>query len=206
VPVRSDLGDRSVTFDRALRTILRLDPDVILIGEVRDAVSAKVALEAALTGHLVLTTIHAPSALGVFTRFIEMGGPPYLVSEAMTLSISQRLVKRLHTCRALVAPTDGQRMALAELGYRTPELVAEPVGCPGCANKGYRGRVAVAELVAPSTAIRSAVALRKPLEEIEALALADQSYVPMSADGQRLLDAGDVSVTEIVKASATAEL
>jgi type IV pilus assembly protein PilB len=206
VPVRSDLGERSVTFDRALRTILRLDPDVILIGEVRDAVSAKVALEAALTGHLVLTTIHAPSALGVFTRFIEMGGPPYLVSEAMTLSISQRLVKRLHTCRRLLAPTDAQREALAEMGYTAPEVVGEPTGCPGCANKGYRGRVAVAELVAPSRRIRSAVALRQPLEEIEKLAVADDDYVPMRSDGQRLLDAGEASVTEIIKASSNAEL
>lgn len=206
IPVRDDLGDRSVTFGRALRTILRLDPDVILVGEVRDSETARVAMDAALTGHLVLTTIHAPSAFGVFTRFIEMGAPPYLVSEAMSLSVSQRLVRRLHECKRLEIPNSEQRQALQEAGFKVPDRVAASTGCAVCRHKGFKGRIAVAEVVAPDMATRSAIALRASAGELSAAAAGTKGFVSYQVSLQRLLDTYDTTPAEALRALASADL
>lgn len=206
IPVRADLGDRSVTFARALRTILRLDPDVILIGEVRDSETARVALDAALTGHLVLTTIHASSATGVFTRFIEMGVPPYLVSEALTLAISQRLVRRVHSCRQQIPTPEFQAATLSSFGLTAPQTVAEVVGCGSCGQRGYRGRVAVAELCAPDATMRRLVAERASLEDLQRAAYASPGYVPYQGELQGLLSAGETTTAEVVRSLSTGEL
>jgi type II secretory ATPase GspE/PulE/Tfp pilus assembly ATPase PilB-like protein len=206
VPIRNDLGERSVTFARALRSILRLDPDVILVGEVRDTETARTALDAALTGHLVLTTLHAPSALGVFMRLIEMGVPPYLASEALTLAISQRLVRRLHSCRRLEPPSREQALALERMGLAVPETVGVPVGCNACNGRGFRGRVAVAEVFSPSAEVRHLVAVGAPAAEIERAADASGAYVSYGQDAARLLTVHETTVTEVVRAMAAGEL
>lgn len=206
IPVRTDLGDRSVTFARALRTILRLDPDVILVGEVRDTETARVALDAALTGHLVLTTIHAPSAFGVFTRFIEMDIPPYLIAEAMTLSVSQRLVRKLHVCRRLERPDPALVQALSEVRMPVPNEVAVPVGCPSCGHRGYRGRIAVAELVAPDPSVRSGVVRRCGADELAQLGAASRGFVPYQTDLLQMLHTHQTSPTEVLRALTTGEL
>ena len=206
IPVRDDLGDRSVTFARALRTILRLDPDVILVGEVRDAETARVALDAALTGHLVLTTIHAPSAFGVFSRFIEMGIPPYLVAEALTLAVSQRLTRRLHTCREVAPPSPELARALSEAKLPVPREVATPKGCASCHQRGYRGRIAVAELVAPDQALRNAIARRDSIDQLHSIAASSKGYVPLATDLIRLLHGHHTSPAEVLRATTTGAL
>jgi type II secretory ATPase GspE/PulE/Tfp pilus assembly ATPase PilB-like protein len=199
IPIRQNRGDRSVTFARVLRGILRLDPDIILLGEVRDGETAKTALEAALTGHLVLTTIHANSAVGVYTRLMELGAPAYLVAEAMTLAASQRLARRLHTCRRLTSPTEATAEALQRTGIEPPEQVAVPVGCGACGHRGFRGRVAVATLSAPDHATRELLIKGAPVAEIEAAASAAEGYHAMRTDVQNLIDTHQIPPAEAIR-------
>ena len=199
IPIRQNRGDRSVTFARVLRGILRLDPDIILLGEVRDGETARTALEAALTGHLVLTTIHANSAVGVYTRLIELGAPAYLVAEALSLAASQRLARRLHTCRRLTDPGEATADALRHIGLEPPEQVAVPVGCGACGHRGFRGRVAVATLSAPDHATRELIIKGASLAEIEAAAQAADDYHDMRTDVQDLLDDHQIPPAEAVR-------
>jgi type IV pilus assembly protein PilB len=200
IPVTTERGDRAVTFAGALRTVLRLDPDVILVGEIRDEETARTALDAAITGHLVLTTVHAPSALGVFMRLIEMGAPPYLVADAMTLAISQRLVKRVHTCTRLAPPTDAQITMLQHAHLRVPEVVANAAGCAGCRMTGYQGRIAVAEMAGPDDEMRSLIISRAQVSDLEAAAARSGSYLPIESQVQQLLEDGDTTVEEVLRA------
>ena len=168
--VRAGLGDRSVTFARSLRAILRMDPDIIMVGEIRDTETAKVTMDAAITGHLVFSTIHAPSALGVFTRLVEMGIPGYLPAEAVTLIVSQRLVRKLHDCSRLDPPSTDEVRWFEAFGLEAPERVARPVGCTGCGGTGYRGRLAVVELVEPGPELRQAVLNQSSLDRLAEIA------------------------------------
>lgn len=195
-PIRHDLGERSITFARALRSILRLDPDVILVGEMRDLETAKVGLDAAITGHLVLSTLHANDAIQTFARLIEMDVPPYLVAEAISASVSQRLVRTLHSCAVPRPVSDGERAQLARYGFESLAQVHEPVGCDGCANSGYRGRTSVMEVLAPNRAIREAVSSRASVGELYETALRT-GFRPMMADGMRLVAEGQTTVVEI---------
>jgi len=196
--IRPGLGDRSLTFPRALRTILRLDPDVILVGEIRDQETAEVATQAAITGHLVLSTVHANSALAAFPRLINMGLPSYLVAEALSVIISQRLLRRVHECARLDAPTPEEVVQLRSLGLTAPEQVAHAVGCNGCNGSGFRGRLAAVEVLTPSPALRAMVIEEAPLAK-----LADQAHSegfrPILADGMRHLGAGRTTVAEIAR-------
>lgn len=203
--IRADLGERSLTFARALRTILRMDPDVILVGEARDVETARVAMEAALTGHLVLSTIHAPSALGIYTRLVEMGIEPYLVADAVTLTVSQRLVRRVHECAVLGPPTADERVRLAELEVEVPEAVPHARGCVGCSSSGYLGRLAVVEMFAPTQELRSLVGQRRPIEELAEAARASGSFVDLLADGMRQVVAGQTTVGEALRVLESAE-
>lgn len=200
IPVRGGRGDRSVTFDRALQAILRQDPDIILVGEIRNGETARTALEASLTGHLVLTTIHANSAPGVYTRLIELGAPAYLVAEAVTLSASQRLLRRLHTCRVLEPITDEERSQLERHGVTAPDEVAVAVGCAACGHRGFRGRVAVATLSAPDARTRELIARSAPLSEVEAAARQAPEYIDIVDDVSKLLAAGETTVAEALRA------
>jgi general secretion pathway protein E/type IV pilus assembly protein PilB len=143
VQLREHIG---LTFAQALRTFLRQDPDVIMLGEIRDAETAQMAIRAALTGHLVLSTIHTNSAWGTISRLMDMGIPPFLIAATLNTSVAQRLVRLLcPTCKRLMPWTEsGNRLKL-------PRPVAEhwtAVGCPECHFTGYRGRHAVYEVIA----------------------------------------------------------
>src|SRR5690349_13829908 len=141
-----------VTFDTGLRSILRADPDVIMVGEIRDRETAHIAVEAALTGHLVLSTLHtrdAPSALG---RLVDMGIEPFLVSSAVDCIVAQRLVRQL--CTHCKRKQHISETVLEEHGLTGAEP-QEAVGCSRCANTGYRGRVGIYEVMTVSDAIRS---------------------------------------------------
>ncbi len=145
-----------MTFDRGLRSILRQDPDVILVGEVRDALTAELALKASITGHLVLTTLHTNSAVAALTRLVDMGVEPFLVASSLTAAVAQRLVRKpCASCAEGYIPDDG---TLALLGLRIQDILdATPLrgtGCPECAGTGYRGRTAVYEVLEVDTAMR----------------------------------------------------
>ena len=144
--IEVDTADK-VRFDTVLRNILRSDPDVIMIGEIRDFDSADVAIKAALTGHLVFSSIHTNSAAGVVTRFIDMGLQPFQVAATLKLCIAQRLVRQLCLhCRQprdlTAAEADGHRPA-----RRGGHAIYEPKGCPLCNERGYRGRIGIFELL-----------------------------------------------------------
>jgi type IV pilus assembly protein PilB len=203
--IRSDLGDRSITFARALRTILRLDPDVVLVGEIRDSETAEVAIQAALTGHLVLSTLHANSAVAAYSRLINMNVPSFLVSEAMDLVISQRLMRKVHECATLDPPTETEALTLSDLGFRAPELVPHIVGCPGCRGVGYRGRLAAAEVLAPNKDFRSAVLRHESSSTLNRIAK-DSGLRSISADALRHVRNGESTISELIRVVSTEEL
>lgn len=196
--IRENLGERSLGWERALRAIVRQDPDVILVGEIRDRVVAQVAMEASITGHLVLTTLHAPNAPGVYLRLLEMGVQRFMASDAISLIISQRLVRQVHECVQMSPPTPDEVTMLERWGVSGLAQVPHPVGCTGCAGQGFRGRLAVAEVLTPSLAVRTAVAEGAPKEVLLAKAR-DAGWQPIVEDGLRLLRAGRTTVAELVR-------
>jgi len=155
-----------MTFQAGLRSVLRQDPDIVLVGEVRDAETSELALKAALTGHLVLTTLHTNSAAAALTRLIDMGSDPFLVASSLSLAVAQRLVRR--PCTRCAQPYLPEEDLLALLGLRTEDLAsATPrrgVGCSECGQTGYRGRTAVYEVLVVDAEMRR-ILLRDPSED-----------------------------------------
>ena len=146
-----------LTFSRALRSFLRLDPDVILVGEIRDHETAEIAIEASLTGHLLLSTLHTNDAASTVTRFIEMGIEPYMVSSSLLLVCAQRLLRRLcPQCKESYTPDAIQKQFV---GGRegVPLTLCRPKGCERCNNSGYKGRTGIHEVLVPDDAMRAAI-------------------------------------------------
>jgi type IV pilus assembly protein PilB len=189
---------RPLTFARALRAVLRMDPDVILVGEVRDAETARTALDAAITGHLVFTTVHAKDALGAFSRLIEIGAPSYLVAEAITLSVAQRLVRRVHDCATLGAPDPRELAIMAGFGVDAPDRVLKARGCDGCGGTGYRGRIAVVEVLTPSSATREMIRLGASREALASQARAD-GLMSLADNAARLIGDQITTVDEVYR-------
>ncbi len=147
-----------LTFARALRAILRQDPDVVMIGEIRDLETAQIAVQASLTGHLVLATLHTNDAVSSITRMADMGVEPYLLSSSLLGVLAQRLVRTLcPACRTAAPPTAGERALLADLGVPVPAQLWQPHGCEACGQSGYRGRTGIYELLVVDDAIRRAI-------------------------------------------------
>jgi type IV pilus assembly protein PilB len=182
-----------MTFASGLRSMLRADPDVIMVGEIRDRETAHIAVEAALTGHLVLSTLHtrdAPAALG---RLIDMGIEPFLISSAIDCIVAQRLVRML--CPHCKQPSKANESTLAEYGLQQSE-VFEPVGCPRCGHSGYRGRIGIYEVMSITEQVRALVLARASVDEIAAVA-ASQGMLRMREDGIAKVRAGQTSIAEI---------
>jgi type IV pilus assembly protein PilB len=190
----------TVGFAGALRAILRADPDVILIGEIRDTETAVIAAEAALTGHLVLSTIHTLSAATVPVRLMEMGIEPYLVTSSLRCVVAQRLARVLcQECREFSAPTEDELALLAPREGDDPITeVGRPVGCSACANTGYRGRQAIYEIMLLDDDIRALIARRAPGPEIEAAAVA-AGMLTLREAGTRRVRAGRFGPEELVR-------
>ncbi|MDD5091037.1 MAG: ATPase, T2SS/T4P/T4SS family [Candidatus Wallbacteria bacterium] len=171
--------ERSMTFAKGLRSILRHDPDIILIGEIRDGETAEIAVNSALTGHLVFSTLHANNALDVVARFSTLGIESYLLSSALNMIIAQRLVRRLCTCKEQVEPTPQE---LLNLGRNYDEYkdraFYKPVGCEKCFNIGYKGRIAIFEILSISTEIREMILTGENMYEI-GRAARKQGYVTL---------------------------
>ena len=145
----------NLTFAAALRSFLRQDPNIIMIGEIRDEETAQIATRAAITGHLVLSSIHTNDAAGVITRLINMGIPKYLVADSLLGAISQRLVRKLCPKCKVSKITTPAEMTL--LGIDQPREIYEPVGCRYCNNSGYLGRIGVFEIMVLTDEIRDII-------------------------------------------------
>jgi type IV pilus assembly protein PilB len=193
-----------LTFSKALRSILRADPDVILIGEIRDHETAQIAVEASLTGHMVLTTLHtndAPSAIG---RLIEMGIEPFLVGSALDTVLAQRLCRTLcETCKEAYQPT---REELSDVrfvwdGTDEPPTLYRPIGCSSCARTGYHGRMALHEVMTVSEEIERMAVARASTDEIEKVALS-QGMTSLRDDGWLKVRRGLTSIEEILRVVA----
>ena len=165
IPVNEKKG---FTFARGLRSILRHDPDKIMVGEIRDTETAQIASQAALTGHLVLTTIHANNAIDVIGRFMHMGLDLYNVVSSLNGVMAQRLVRKL--CQSCAQPYQPDAAVLRDAGFDfdSPRPLMRPVGCPACRGSGYLGRRAIAEVLVMDDVLRDLIATRRPLIDIKA--------------------------------------
>jgi len=153
--VNADIG---LTFARGLRSILRQDPDVILVGEIRDAETALVASEAALTGHLVFSSLHANNALSAVVRLRELGVDNYLISATLRGVVAQRLVRKLcPACRTIHPATEAEARTFSALGIAPPENLARPQGCPACDGTGFDGRIGIFDILEIDDSLREAI-------------------------------------------------
>lgn len=197
--------ETGLTMPVLLKTIMRTDPDVIMVGEIRDTETVRLLHQAALTGHLVLTALHTPDAAGAFQRLQDIGSEPFLVSDTVRLVLAQRLVRQLcpHCARAATPVAD--TLALAQAIYRQdgldwtalPSAFREPVGCPKCRGTGFRGRTLLIEALAMTPEIAAAVRQQRGTNEIQAIAVR-QGMVPMAALGIQKAAAGEVSLIEVL--------
>jgi type II secretory ATPase GspE/PulE/Tfp pilus assembly ATPase PilB-like protein len=176
-----------MTFPTALRSLLRQDPQVLMIGEIRDAETARIAIEAGLTGHLLMSTMHSGTPAGALLRLLEMGIEPYQVTSSISAVLNQRLVRRLCTaCRRPVA-----------------EGRFEPVGCEMCFGTGFKGRALIAEMIQLDSDLRKAILAKADLDELEAL-LVGKGHVSILQDGWRLVRDGTTTEAELNKACGIA--
>jgi type IV pilus assembly protein PilB len=183
-----------LTFARGLRTILRADPDVLLVGEIRDAETAQIAVQAAMTGHLVLTTVHAQTAAGAFARLQDMGLAPFMLANAVNCVVSQRLVRVLcDSCRQPAEASEAERAVLG-LSPETGATLYHPAGCRACSNSGYHGRTAIYEVLPVTSDVRKLIG--RTTEEIENEAVR-AGMITLEQDGLRLALAGVTSLEEI---------
>jgi len=185
-----------LTFASALRSILRADPDVVLIGEIRDAETARIAIQAALTGHLVLSTLHTNDAPSAITRLIDMGVEPFLVSSALDAVLAQRLVRVL--CERCKAPASLDPERAHSLGLPEGTPYCEPTGCPACGGTGYKGRRAITELMPMNLDLRRLAADRAATDVIDATARRTGMQT-LRDDCLRLVAAGATSLSELAR-------
>ena len=189
-----------LTFAEGLRTLLRQDPDVILVGETRDTETAQLAVRAALTGHLVFTTLHTNDALGAIPRLVDLGVEPYLLAPTLIGVIGQRLVRRLCAkCRQPVADAAAVLTRVgATLAGEFPVTLFQPGGCPDCRGTGYRGRVGIYELLSINPAMQSCIASEMNVAKLRELARAN-GFQSMFEDGIQKAVQGLTTIEEILR-------
>ncbi len=187
-----------MTFARGLRAILRQDPDVVMVGEIRDLETAEIAVQASLTGHLVLSTLHTNSAAGAITRLRDMGVEPFLLSSSLIGVLAQRLVRKL--CPHCKQPHSATATDLETLGINpaaAPPTLYTPAGCERCNQSGYRGRTGIFELVTVDDAMQSLIHEGKGEQEMERHARLFSRGI--RDDGRRRVLAGDTALAELVR-------
>lgn len=197
VPINEAQG---MTFMAALKSFLRQDPDVIMLGEMRDLETAQIAVQASLTGHLVLSTLHTNDSPGAVTRLVDMGVEPFLISSSLTAVLAQRLVRNIcSNCKAPFEPTDQQ---LETMGMTVNDMEGKEFyygkGCPTCNRTGYKGRTGIYELLKVNEAIREKINDRAPTAEIKAKAV-ELGMIPLRQDGIRNIFLGKTTVEEVLK-------
>jgi type II secretory ATPase GspE/PulE/Tfp pilus assembly ATPase PilB-like protein len=195
------------TFSEGLRSILRQDPNVIMVGEVRDKETAEIAMSAALTGHLLFTTLHTTSSLGAVTRLLDMGLEPFLISAALTAIFAQRLARRLcPNCREGYAPTTTEIAQMTEMtsraGVPLPPALTQQLfrskGCPSCRDTGFQGRVLVLEVVPMTTGLRQQILRKAPMDDMRKVAI-QEGTVTMLMDGLDKVTQGLTTMGELVR-------
>ncbi|HEX7010219.1 MAG TPA: GspE/PulE family protein, partial [Phycisphaeraceae bacterium] len=187
-----------LTFARGLRAVLRHDPDVVLIGEIRDRETAQIAVQASLTGHLVFSTLHTNDAPSAITRLIDMGVEPYLVASSLELVIAQRLVRLIcPDCREPMPVEDANRLR-DELGVDVPDVLYHGRGCASCQHTGYRGRQGVFEMMPVTEQVQSLVLERASSGQIRRVAL-EQGMRSLRTDGWRLVRQGLTTLEEVLR-------
>jgi type IV pilus assembly protein PilB len=191
--------DIGLNFARALRAFLRQDPNVILVGEIRDVETASIAIEASLTGHLLFSTLHTNDAVGTVVRLIEMGIEPFLVSSSVLLVCAQRLLRRLCNCKQPDAPDEGEYKTLLSNGIDPTDLkVFRARGCDACSNTGYKGRMGSHEILTMSAELHEQVNRRAGDEELRASAVRG-GMIPIFTDAMHKVGQGVTSFEEAVR-------
>ncbi len=193
-----------LTFGRALRAILRQDPDIIMIGEIRDLETAQIAVQASLTGHLVLATLHTNDAASAVTRLADMGVEPYLLASSLLGVLAQRLVRTLcPRCKRAAAPSDGERGLLTMLGAPGIAALNAADGCAECNGTGYRGRTGIYELLVVDDPMRRLIHDRAPEHALRDAARG-AGMIGLRHDGIRWLESGRTSLAELVRVTREA--
>jgi type II secretory ATPase GspE/PulE/Tfp pilus assembly ATPase PilB-like protein len=191
-----------LTFATALRSILRGDPNVIMVGEMRDAETADIAIRAALTGHLVFSTLHTNDAIGGITRLLDMGIEPFLVGSSVRAFLAQRLVRKLcpHCCK----PADFSEEELLKIGFplELKGSVRQPVGCDQCRQTGYSGRLAIMEICPMTADLQELIQKRATGKEFAAQAAKD-GMTPLRLDGWKKVAQGITSIEEVVRVTSS---
>jgi len=198
VQVKEEAG---LTFATALKAFLRQDPDIIMVGEIRDQETAEIAIRAAMTGHLVLSTLHTNDCPSTIARLIDMGIPHYLVASTVTLVVSQRLLRRI--CEKCKRPMSNvRREILEEAGFPAEEIPHITLyygeGCPECARTGYRGRIAIYEILEISETIRQAIISRVPEDQLRKIAL-NEGMTTLRQEALQKLREGITTIDEVLQ-------
>jgi type II secretory ATPase GspE/PulE/Tfp pilus assembly ATPase PilB-like protein len=195
MPVHRQAG---VTFAAALRAILRQDPDVVMIGEMRDQETAEISIQAAMTGHLVFSTLHTNDAISAIPRLLDLGIPEYLVAATLEGVLAQRLVRRVcSNCRVEYEPAPEAVSLVAGRPVRRLTLM-RGAGCPACRGTGYRGRLGVFEMLTMSDDLRDAIATRAARAQLRTLA-AEAGLQTLRVDGWQKIEGGLTTVEEVVR-------
>ena len=190
---------KGVSWMSAIKSSLRADPDVILIGEMRDNATAQTAVQAAMTGHLVLSTLHTTSALGVFARMIDLGVDKFLAGDQIRAAIGQRIVRRLHRDCARVETLDARTVEMLEAaGIKDVTEASMPGGCDICGRTGFKGRTALMELLVTDNSIHDAIRHANGSEVAIREAANEDNYIPFHVDAKRLVTSGITSPREVL--------
>lgn len=190
--------DAGFTFERGIRALLRQDPDVAMIGEIRDKQTARIAIEASLTGHLVLSTLHTNDAPSALMRLMDMDIEPFLINTSLTGILAQRLVRVIcKQCRFEADPDQQEQVILSRLQLPMKKLF-KGRGCSQCFNLGYKGRIGIFELLVMTNTLRSLLVKHPNFEAIQEQALAD-GMQPLMYDARQKLESGLISLEEIVR-------
>ncbi|MGN1180061.1 MAG: GspE/PulE family protein [Suilimivivens sp.] len=199
VNVKADL-----TFANALRSILRQDPDIIMIGEIRDGETAGIAVKASITGHLVISTLHTNSTAASITRLIDMGVEPYLIGDSVVGIIAQRLVRKLcPACKRAKAANEKEKKLLG-ISPLHEQVIYEPVGCEACGGIGYKGRTAIYEIMPITNKIRTHIHDRVTADELKDIAVSEGMNTLRMAAAQKVME-GTTSCSEMIKVAYEAE-
>jgi general secretion pathway protein E len=207
IQVHADIG---YTFGRALRSILRHDPDIIMVGEIRDRETAEIAVQSALTGHMVFSTLHTNDAVGAFTRLVDMGVEPFLVASSLRGVIAQRLVRLICTqCAKPMAPDPLHDSIVGDVERRYPRAAngrwLAAAGCAACNHTGYRGRVGIYELIAVTPALQGAITSQATSDSLLAIAAAAPGYRSLRDDGLLKAAAGRTTIDEVLRVTGLPE-
>ncbi len=189
-----------LTFASALRSIVRQDPDVLMVGEIRDRETAEIAIQSALTGHLVFSTLHTNDAAGSPHRLIDMGVEPFLIASSVVLIVAQRLVRTLCShCKAQHPITAADRLFLSQHGLDVSNgMLSQAVGCVHCAGSGYQGRSGIFEMIPVDERIKEAILLKEPASSIQKI-MQEKGFPSLYADGLQKVMEGTTTLEELAR-------